>query len=83
MTNNKYRKVTFEIDCWYAYRASTSLRDVCGGRSVQDLIENREAISEELHKIIGPIAKSWGVKVRTIHPTEQEKKNVYLRQFNY
>lgn len=45
-------------------RASTSLRDVCGGHSVQDLIENREAISEELHEIIGPIAKSWGVKVK-------------------
>lgn len=47
-----------------SYRASTSLRDVCGGHSVQDLIENREAISEELHEIIGPIAKSWGVKVK-------------------
>ncbi|KAI9256813.1 hypothetical protein EDC94DRAFT_650266 [Helicostylum pulchrum] len=46
-------------------RASTSLRDVCGGRSVQDLIENREAISEELHEIIGPIAKSWGVKIES------------------
>ncbi|CEI96258.1 hypothetical protein RMCBS344292_10424 [Rhizopus microsporus] len=47
-------------------RASTSLRDVCGGHSVQDLIENRNAISHELHKIIGPIAKSWGVKVNTV-----------------
>lgn len=50
--------------CFIIFRASTSLRDVCGGRSVQDLIENREAISEELHEIIGPIAKSWGVKVK-------------------
>ncbi|KAF1800069.1 hypothetical protein V8B55DRAFT_1544096 [Mucor lusitanicus] len=46
-------------------RASTSLRDVCGGHSVQDLIENREAISEELQEIIGPIAKSWGVKIES------------------
>ncbi|KAI7905554.1 uncharacterized protein BX663DRAFT_535155 [Cokeromyces recurvatus] len=46
-------------------RASTSLRDVCGGHSVQDLIENREAISEELHEIIGPIAKSWGLKIES------------------
>ncbi|KAG1169060.1 hypothetical protein G6F70_008727 [Rhizopus microsporus] len=46
-------------------RASTSLRDVCGGHSVQDLIENRNAISHELHKIIGPIAKSWGVKIES------------------
>ncbi|KAI9480551.1 MAG: hypothetical protein EXX96DRAFT_563264 [Benjaminiella poitrasii] len=46
-------------------RASTSLRDVCGGHSVQDLIENREAISEELHEIIGPIARSWGLKIES------------------
>ncbi|KAI8888559.1 hypothetical protein K501DRAFT_282669 [Backusella circina FSU 941] len=46
-------------------RASTSLRDVCGGHSVQELIENREAISNELHIIIGPIAKSWGLKIES------------------
>ncbi|KAG1050426.1 hypothetical protein G6F46_006676 [Rhizopus delemar] len=46
-------------------RASTSLRDVCGEHTVQDLIENRSAISSELHRIIGPIAKSWGVKIES------------------
>ncbi|KAI8983441.1 hypothetical protein BDB01DRAFT_790781 [Pilobolus umbonatus] len=44
-------------------RASTSLRDVCGGHSVQDLIENRDVISNELQEIIDPIAKHWGVKI--------------------
>ncbi|CEI94063.1 hypothetical protein RMCBS344292_08286 [Rhizopus microsporus] len=53
-------------------RASTSLRDVCGGHSVQDLIENRNAISHELHKIIGPIAKSWGVKDIILSKSLQE-----------
>ena len=57
-------------------RASTSLRDVCGGHSVQDLIENREAISEELHEIIGPIAKSWGVKVM------QQRNFIFLHIVN-
>ncbi|KAI8080138.1 uncharacterized protein B0P05DRAFT_579087 [Gilbertella persicaria] len=61
-------KATYNVtDVGYALveRASTSLRDVCGGHSVQDLIENREAVSEELHEIIGPIAKSWGVKIES------------------
>jgi hypothetical protein len=40
---------------------------------VQDLIENREAISEELHEIIGPIAKTWGVKVRASNPSKKKK----------
>lgn len=53
------------VDYALIERASTSLRDVCGGHSVQDLIENREAVSEELHEIIGPIAKSWGVKIES------------------
>ncbi|KAG2213168.1 hypothetical protein INT47_011317 [Mucor saturninus] len=62
-----YQAVYGVTDVNYALieRASTSLRDVCGGHSVQDLIENREAISEELHEIIGPIAKSWGVKIES------------------
>ncbi len=62
--NNKYINILQTI-----IRASTSLRDVCGGHSVQDLIENREAVSEELQEIIGPIAKSWGVKVSILQIT--------------
>ncbi|KAI8884252.1 hypothetical protein K501DRAFT_294194 [Backusella circina FSU 941] len=46
-------------------RASTCLRDVCGGHSVQELIENRDEISNELQIIIGPIAKTWGLKIES------------------
>lgn len=53
------------VDHALVERASTSLRDVCGEHTVQDLIENRSAISSELHRIIGPIAKSWGVKIES------------------
>jgi regulator of protease activity HflC (stomatin/prohibitin superfamily) len=60
------------------YRASTSLRDVCGGHSVQELIENRDAISNELHIIIGPIAKSWGLKVRCLLISEDEIGESYI-----
>ncbi|KAG0172809.1 hypothetical protein DFQ28_007003 [Apophysomyces sp. BC1034] len=44
-------------------RARTSLRDVCGSHSLQDLIENRDAISAEIREIIDPISHRWGVKV--------------------
>ncbi|KAF7723999.1 hypothetical protein EC973_001459 [Apophysomyces ossiformis] len=44
-------------------RARTSLRDVCGSHSLQDLIENRDAISSEIREIIDPISHRWGVKV--------------------
>ncbi|KAG0750438.1 hypothetical protein G6F16_009702 [Rhizopus arrhizus] len=54
-----------EVNHALVERASTCLRDVSGGRSVQELIENKNAISHELHKIIGPIAKSWGVKIES------------------
>ncbi|KAI8394295.1 uncharacterized protein BYT42DRAFT_554124 [Radiomyces spectabilis] len=47
-------------------RASTTLRDVCGGHSLQDLIENREAISNEIQEVIDAPAKAWGVKIESI-----------------
>ncbi|ORX50892.1 hypothetical protein DM01DRAFT_1337492 [Hesseltinella vesiculosa] len=44
-------------------RAKTVLRDICGCHYLQDLIENRDAVSTELQKIIDPAASEWGVKV--------------------
>ncbi|KAI8092703.1 uncharacterized protein BX664DRAFT_260735 [Halteromyces radiatus] len=44
-------------------RARTSLRDICGSHFLQDLIENRDAISAEIKEIIDPVAKQWGVKI--------------------
>ncbi|RCI02401.1 hypothetical protein CU098_010848 [Rhizopus stolonifer] len=65
--NDPYQAVygVDKVDHALIERASTCLRDVCGEHSVQDLIENRNVISHELHKIIGPIAKSWGVKIES------------------
>lgn len=45
-------------------RARTSLRDICGSHFLQELIENRDAISAEIQEIIDPAARQWGVKVR-------------------
>ncbi|CAO3646743.1 unnamed protein product [Cunninghamella echinulata] len=47
-------------------RARTSLRDICGSHFLQDLIENRDAISSEIQEIIDPAARQWGVKIESI-----------------
>ncbi|KAI8145937.1 hypothetical protein BJV82DRAFT_29798 [Fennellomyces sp. T-0311] len=44
-------------------RARTILRNVCGQHSLQDLIENRDAISREIQKNINPAAQKWGVEI--------------------
>lgn len=44
-------------------RARTVLRNVCGQHSLQDLIENRDAVSREIQKAINPAALNWGVEV--------------------
>ncbi|KAL1925990.1 hypothetical protein VTP01DRAFT_7186 [Rhizomucor pusillus] len=44
-------------------RARTTLRNVCGHHSLQDLIENRDAISREIQEHIDPVATKWGVKI--------------------
>ncbi|PWA02516.1 hypothetical protein BB558_001390 [Smittium angustum] len=47
-------------------RAQTTLRSVLGGRSLQDLIENRETISEAITEVIDNPSRQWGVKVESI-----------------
>lgn len=44
-------------------RARTVLRNVCGQHTLQDLIENRDAVSREIQKTINPAALNWGVEV--------------------
>ncbi|CDH49467.1 erythrocyte band 7 integral membrane protein [Lichtheimia corymbifera JMRC:FSU:9682] len=44
-------------------RARTALRNVCGQHSLQDLIENRDAVSREIQKAINPAALNWGVEI--------------------
>lgn len=44
-------------------RARTVLRNVCGQHTLQDLIENRDAVSREIQRTINPAALNWGVEV--------------------
>ena len=47
-------------------RTMTTLRFAMGSRTVQDCIEHRESLVEEIQSIISPIAESWGIKVESI-----------------
>jgi len=47
-------------------RTQTTLRHILGARVLQDCIENREAISEEIAEVIEPAAETWGIKVESI-----------------
>src|SRR5688572_15686318 len=44
----------------------TTLRHILGARVLQDCIENREAIAEEIRETIDTPATAWGVKVESI-----------------
>lgn len=47
-------------------RARTVLRNVCGHHTLQDIIENRDAISREIRANITPFTDKWGVEVEFI-----------------
>ncbi|KAI7859695.1 hypothetical protein BDC45DRAFT_456235 [Circinella umbellata] len=47
-------------------RTQTTLRHVLGAKTLQDCIENREAIAKEIQDITRPVAKQWGVKIESI-----------------
>ncbi|KAK3828280.1 MAG: hypothetical protein J3Q66DRAFT_363434 [Benniella sp.] len=47
-------------------RTQTTLRHILGMRVLQELIENREAIGEEIQEVIDTPARSWGVKVESV-----------------
>ncbi|CAO3629034.1 unnamed protein product [Cunninghamella blakesleeana] len=47
-------------------RTQTTLRHILGSKVLQDCIENREAIAQEIQNVTEPIAKSWGVKIESI-----------------
>ncbi|KAG0260683.1 hypothetical protein BG011_001690 [Mortierella polycephala] len=46
-------------------RTQTTLRHILGMRVLQELIENREAIGEEIQEVIDAPARQWGVKVES------------------
>ncbi|KAF9106485.1 hypothetical protein BGX27_009140 [Mortierella sp. AM989] len=47
-------------------RTQTTLRHILGMRVLQELIENREAIAEEIQEVIDAPARDWGVKVESV-----------------
>ncbi|KAG9061497.1 hypothetical protein KI688_007075 [Linnemannia hyalina] len=47
-------------------RTQTTLRHILGMRVLQELIENREAIGEEIQEVIDGPARDWGVKVESV-----------------
>ncbi|KAI0233095.1 hypothetical protein L0F63_003818 [Massospora cicadina] len=62
-------RATFGVSSVYAAlmeRAQTTIRAVLGQRSLQDCIENRGEIAQEVEKIIVEPATSWGVKVESV-----------------
>ncbi|OLY79902.1 putative band 7 family protein [Smittium mucronatum] len=47
-------------------RAQTTLRSVLGGKSLQDLIENRDTISDAIKDYMDAPSRQWGVKIESI-----------------
>ncbi|KAF9425682.1 hypothetical protein BGZ76_003118 [Entomortierella beljakovae] len=47
-------------------RTQTTLRHILGTRVLQELIENRESIGDEIQHVIDGPAQAWGAKVETV-----------------
>jgi regulator of protease activity HflC (stomatin/prohibitin superfamily) len=52
--------------------SQTTLRSVLGQKNLYDLLTNREAINEELQKIIDEQTEPWGVKVSVVEVKDVE-----------
>jgi regulator of protease activity HflC (stomatin/prohibitin superfamily) len=52
--------------------SQTTLRSVLGQKSLDDLLTNREAINEELQRIIDEQTEPWGVKVSVVEVKDVE-----------
>ena len=52
--------------------SQTTLRSVLGQKSLDDLLTNREAINEELQRIIDDQTEPWGVKVSVVEVKDVE-----------
>src|SRR5919202_1912536 len=52
--------------------SQTTLRSVLGQKSLDDLLTNREAINEELQKIIDDQTEPWGIKVSVVEVKDVE-----------
>ncbi|BGP53461.1 hypothetical protein JCM8202v2_001020 [Rhodotorula sphaerocarpa] len=47
-------------------RAQTTLRDVVGGRNLQSVLTEREAVAAEIEEIVEHVSEKWGVRVESI-----------------
>ncbi|ABN67950.1 Stomatin-like protein 3 [Scheffersomyces stipitis CBS 6054] len=47
-------------------RTQTTLRDVIGGRTLQEVVEKREEIAESIEHVIAKTAFDWGVNIESI-----------------
>ncbi|EIE80395.1 hypothetical protein G6F46_006675 [Rhizopus delemar] len=47
-------------------RTQTTLRHILGGKVLQECVENRESIAQEVQAITGSVAAEWGVKIESI-----------------
>jgi regulator of protease activity HflC (stomatin/prohibitin superfamily) len=52
--------------------AQTTLRGVLGGVDLDDLLENREHINQQLQRIIDGLTEPWGVKVSLVEVKDVE-----------
>ncbi|KAL3897925.1 MAG: hypothetical protein SGCHY_003085 [Lobulomycetales sp.] len=47
-------------------RTQTTLRTIMGHKTLQQGIEHRDSIADEIERIIGPAAEEWGINVEAI-----------------
>ncbi|GAA5973393.1 hypothetical protein JCM11641_003111 [Rhodosporidiobolus odoratus] len=66
--NNPYRAAYGIKDVRSALveRAQATLRDVCGGRNLQSLLTEREAVAAEIEQVVEAVAEQWGVAISGI-----------------
>ncbi|KAJ1949148.1 hypothetical protein IWQ62_006781, partial [Dispira parvispora] len=55
-----------DVEAALVERTQTTLRAVLGTRVLQDIIENRETIADDIRDMIDAPAKAWGVTVESI-----------------
>ncbi len=64
--------------------SQTVLRDVIGGVELDELLQNREKIAEEIRKIVDEITDEWGIKVTGVRLQDielpEELKRAMARQ---
>lgn len=67
-----FRRATWQI-------AQTSLRNVIGQSSLDELLQNREQINEQLQNIIDEATEPWGVKVSIVEIKDVELNSQMIR----